>query len=266
MPNRKRILSVSIIHACDESPDTSYLGEYSNRAKSEYAIDRAHSETCASVREDIKRAKITLEHAQQTVGDLYGSECQNCGKHWRDEQLKAIEHLSERVAPGEAMPSGECPECGAVCHLLTDPYLGGLDDAYNELGELIEDLDACDCDERVPRNSYRYFNGCVENYAGESPEDIRKYVRQDYERMERLNAGDWCFMCVYATAEIQTGSDVVQQIRSGGLWGIESDSERAYFEEVQKDELAQLRAELTGIGFSSRAISSAIKSAEVVDK
>lgn len=43
-------------------------------------------------------------------------ECQNCGKRWPLEKLKEILHLLERVAPGEIMPSGECPECGAVCH------------------------------------------------------------------------------------------------------------------------------------------------------
>jgi len=43
-------------------------------------------------------------------------ECANCGKQWPLEKLKEIKHLTERVAPGEIMPSGECPECGAVCH------------------------------------------------------------------------------------------------------------------------------------------------------
>ena len=42
--------------------------------------------------------------------------CQDCGKTWTDEQLNEITHgIWERVAPGEPMPSGECPECGALC-------------------------------------------------------------------------------------------------------------------------------------------------------
>jgi hypothetical protein len=46
------------------------------------------------------------------------SKCQGCDAVWNDDQLKEIEHLGERVAPGEQMPSGECPdqECGALCH------------------------------------------------------------------------------------------------------------------------------------------------------
>jgi hypothetical protein len=42
--------------------------------------------------------------------------CQNCGKKWTEEQLEEITHgFWERVSPGEVCPSGECPECGALC-------------------------------------------------------------------------------------------------------------------------------------------------------
>src|SRR5205823_3422925 len=44
----KQILSVSIKHLIDESPDTSHLGEYSNHADSDYTIDRKHAEDCPS--------------------------------------------------------------------------------------------------------------------------------------------------------------------------------------------------------------------------
>ena len=44
------------------------------------------------------------------------SECQNCKREWPDSVLiNPIPDLMERVAPGESMPSGECPGCGAVC-------------------------------------------------------------------------------------------------------------------------------------------------------
>ncbi len=42
--------------------------------------------------------------------------CQNCGEMWSEEKLKPISHLEQRVAAGEPMPAGECPDCGAVCH------------------------------------------------------------------------------------------------------------------------------------------------------
>jgi len=44
--------------------------------------------------------------------------CQNCGSLFEESSLKPIEHLFERVAPGEVMPNGECPKCGAVCHQI----------------------------------------------------------------------------------------------------------------------------------------------------
>ena len=46
------------------------------------------------------------------------TQCQNCEKVWLASKLRAIDPatLPERVAPGEPMPDGECPECGAVCH------------------------------------------------------------------------------------------------------------------------------------------------------
>jgi hypothetical protein len=45
------------------------------------------------------------------------SECQNCGESWHIDHLKDAQDLAQRVAPGEPMPAGECPACGALCHL-----------------------------------------------------------------------------------------------------------------------------------------------------
>lgn len=47
------------------------------------------------------------------------SECQNCGQCWKESELKEIEDYYVRILPGETVPSGECPECGALCHLIT---------------------------------------------------------------------------------------------------------------------------------------------------
>lgn len=42
--------------------------------------------------------------------------CDNCGEEWYDSQLVPAKSLSERVDPGGPMPSGECPDCGALCY------------------------------------------------------------------------------------------------------------------------------------------------------
>jgi hypothetical protein len=171
MRNKKRILSVTVKRMIDADGDTSWMGEYSNQPKTEYAIDR------------------------QELGDQ-------------------------------------------------------------------------------GRGEFRYFNGCVENYEGETPENIRKYIQQDYDRAESLNRGDWCFLGIQAEAEITICSQVkqtktyvnyaetVQRIMSGGVWGVESDSD---FEDVQKHELAELRDQLLALGFSRRAIATAYKNVQHKD-
>jgi hypothetical protein len=52
------------------------------------------------------------------------SECQDCGTRWDEADLRAVRHLTERVLPGEPMPSGECPECGALCHAVEETASG----------------------------------------------------------------------------------------------------------------------------------------------
>ena len=51
-------------------------------------------------------------------------ECGNCGKVWDEEELTRvfpdIPDLAERIAPGEPVPAGECPECGALVHEIRE--------------------------------------------------------------------------------------------------------------------------------------------------
>jgi len=240
MKKGKRILSVTLKRMVDESPDTSWLGEYSSRSTSEFSIDRAHSEDCAGVLPSAQDAKKTLEHVQQTIGDLHNDVLAKYNGTLANEKL--------------------------------DAEKGALDEAYDVVGELIEDIDACDCGGRgdMERGEYRYFNPSF-NYVDKqgkalpenTPEEVRKYVRQDYERMESLNRGDWCFIGIKAEAEVWNPStQVVQRIHSGGLWGIESDSEASYFEEVEQEELSNLKDELKAYGFSTRAIAKAFENVQ----
>lgn len=45
-------------------------------------------------------------------------ECQNCRARNPLGSLNYIKDLYARVEPGEPMPAGECPECGALCHAV----------------------------------------------------------------------------------------------------------------------------------------------------
>jgi hypothetical protein len=237
MKNTKRILAVRIIRECDTDRDTSYLGDYSNRATSEFSIDRAHSEDCDSVRPEIQSAKQTLEHVQQTIGDLHSAVLAQYN--------------------------------GTLANESLDLERAELDAAYDLVGELIETIDECDCSKagRHDSREYRYFNPS-DNYKGLPAEDQRKYVRQDYDRMESLNAGNWNYIGIRAEAEYgihapgleKGGHYILQTITSGGLWGTESDSEESYLKSIEQEELSTLRTELKAIGFSTRAISTAFKS------
>lgn len=109
---------------------------------------------------------------------------------------------------------------------------------------------------------FRYFNPNWQNYEGEPEADIRKFCQQDFERMEALNNGQWQFIGIRAEAEIQLSGDVVQTLSSGGLWGIESDSDGAYLEDIQNEQIAELGQQLEAAGFSKRAVAKAFENIE----
>lgn len=42
--------------------------------------------------------------------------CQNCNWTGTDDDCEEVSDFWGRVSPGEVMPYGECPACGALCH------------------------------------------------------------------------------------------------------------------------------------------------------
>lgn len=113
---------------------------------------------------------------------------------------------------------------------------------------------------------YRYFNPSS-NYVTKEDKlrdglnglNVERYVQQDFSRMESLNRGDWHYIGIIAKAEVwNPETKVTQVVRSGGLWGVESDS-GDYLNDIANDELANLRTELLALGFGERAIDHAFK-------
>jgi len=47
--------------------------------------------------------------------------CDNCAWTGKTLDVQPIHDLEERIAPGEVVPAGECPECGALAHLVQVP-------------------------------------------------------------------------------------------------------------------------------------------------
>jgi hypothetical protein len=89
------------------------------------------------------------------------------------------------------------------------------------------------------------------------------------DRLQQYRDGQFSFVGVQAEAEVlipatehehsTKGHAIVQRITSGGLWGIESDSDAPYFVEIEKEQLDELAQQLYGLGFSKRAVSAAFK-------
>lgn len=97
------------------------------------------------------------------------------------------------------------------------------------------------------RRDYRFFKpeACGEKVGTEA---YYKYAKQDAKRMRKLLNGHWCYVGIWAEAEIVVNS-VIQKIRSGGIWGIESDC-KEYIEEIKEEELGALKNILVSIGIT----------------
>ena len=91
-----------------------------------------------------------------------------------------------------------------------------------------------------------YSRGVAEQMA-------RAQIRENFQRMEKY--GDsWAMIGIEAEAVIKYrirpggGDWRLERLTSGGLWGIESDSGKDHLEEVEREELADLREHLQRFG------------------
>jgi hypothetical protein len=61
--------------------------------------------------------------------------CQDCQAVIEEKDLKDLTRVFCRVEPGDVMPHGECPHCGAACFPVkeySEPYL-----FYNQMGSRV---------------------------------------------------------------------------------------------------------------------------------
>jgi len=99
--------------------------------------------------------------------------------------------------------------------------------------------------EKIGNRGYKYF--CAENVEN------KEQSLENYQLYEKFNDGGWCLLYVYAEAQVVIGG-IIQKIRSGGLGGIESESDKIYLEEIAKDEIFQLKQVLLEIGVPQEEI------------
>ena len=114
--------------------------------------------------------------------------------------------------------------------------------------------------ESLKTPSLLFFIPDSAKYINESEADIRKYCLEDWRRVEAFYNGEWGFVGIIAKAEVLVLGQL-QTIRSGGLWGIESDFTDC-IAEVELEELDNLKTQLLSLGFKNRAINYAVKKCE----
>jgi hypothetical protein len=90
------------------------------------------------------------------------------------------------------------------------------------------------------RNEFRYFN------LGTGDAD---YIEEDYKRAEAYNRGEWCMMgvCVDIHVKTKTNWAVPPVVGRASVWGIESDSEPSYFDEVANDLVKEAKIDLKNL-------------------
>jgi len=74
------------------------------------------------------------------------------------------------------------------------------------------------------------------------------YAERDKERLEAFNRDAWNMIGIRAIATIHIpinyNSTNLQTISSGGLWGIESDSDEKYLKDIGKEQVEELKGYL----------------------
>lgn len=74
-------------------------------------------------------------------------ECDNCGEAWAESDIKVrfpnIPDLTKRIEPGGTVPSGECPDCGALVYPIVLAVLPMLEQYAKDL-EQFEQVDRRD--------------------------------------------------------------------------------------------------------------------------
>lgn len=94
------------------------------------------------------------------------------------------------------------------------------------------------------------------------------YMDQDgFEDIKRAyENGEFFYIGIKAEAEILTSHNgkewLINTITSGGLWGIESNSDESHLESIRMEEEHDLKAVLLKFGFSDEEITKALDDSE----
>jgi hypothetical protein len=106
-----------------------------------------------------------------------------------------------------------------------------------------------------------------DRYTGCTEEEAAKYEKEDAARLKSYGTA-WYMIGIRAESRIKVRTNAanhystLQTIRSGGLWGIESDSDDSHLEQVTAEELAELKIQLEALNVSLDNWTTAVEQAK----
>lgn len=117
-------------------------------------------------------------------------------------------------------------------------------------------------------SSARYDDDDVKNYGIAK---VKKWVAEDQKRLDTYGT-EWVMTGIIAHAEVlipkktYPPSSQIVSLQSGGLWGIESDSDKSYLKSIKSDELEDLGDNLAAFGIKGSKVKKMLKAAPFEDK
>ena len=84
-----------------------------------------------------------------------------------------------------------------------------------------------------------------QEYEEETAENRATYKEQDKKRLDAYNNNQWCCIGIRAFGEFLVPFDdhsgIIEHISSGGLWGIESDTDASEIKGTEEEQIAELK-------------------------
>lgn len=223
---KMKIEQVKIERKIDENPDTSFLGEYTSKPQG-WRVDRQKGE----LQDDnglVLATDVPASHGHGEYQYIHGFQHDGPERNWA--------HVTDKEV------------CSGYLHARYKAN-GAKQVHYT--------------------NAFAEFGVIGWEIAHTRQDKVRVlsalYCCLDASRLRQLERGDFCYIGVIAKAEIRSATGTGQVIRSGGLWGVESDA-GDYLREVEKGQLGELQAELEELGFKKRAIAHAFTNVDKVPR
>lgn len=89
----------------------------------------------------------------------------------------------------------------------------------------------------------------ISRYEGCTPEEIADDTKQDKDRLEDYDRGDWYMVGVCCDVSVKTKTNwaVDPVVARSSVWGVESDSDQSYFLELAEEQIHEAKADLANL-------------------